>query len=123
MSLILIPIQALLLIFLIFAFSRVFLRFREGTVHFGAFLFWSAVWLLAIFGVLFPELTTWVANKIGIGRGADAVIYFSLAILFYLIYRTNVHLENIRQDITDVVKQLALKNEKETRHAKTSQKR
>jgi hypothetical protein len=112
MNFIFIPIQILLLLFLLFAFSRVILRFREGKVHFGEFLFWSGVWLFAIVGVIFPQFTTWIAQKIGIGRGADAVIYFSLALLFYLIYRTNVHLENVRQDITDIVKKLALESEK-----------
>jgi hypothetical protein len=113
MHFILIPIQLILLLFLVFAFSRVYLRFREGALHLGTFVFWSVIWLLAIVGVLFPEFTTYLANKVGIGRGADAVIYISLALLFYLVYRTNVHLENIRQNITDLVKKLALESEEE----------
>lgn len=117
-----IPIQIFLLLFLVFAFSRVILRFREGTLHFGELIFWSGVWLFAIVGVIFPQFTTWIAQTIGIGRGVDAVIYFSLVLLFYLVYRTNVHLENIRQDITDIVKKLALQDEKRTKRTKTSKK-
>ena len=113
---IIIPIQIVLILFLLFAFSRVYLRFREGTVHFGTFLFWSAVWILALVGVLYPNFTTWLANKIGIGRGADAVIYLSLAIIFYLVYRTNVFVENIRQEITELTRKIAL--DQETRNKK-----
>jgi hypothetical protein len=32
--------------------------------------------------VLFPDVSTWVANKIGVGRGADLLFYF--AHLFFL---------------------------------------
>ncbi|MCH7952020.1 DUF2304 family protein [Patescibacteria group bacterium] len=116
MSLILIPIQLFLLVFVLFALSRVYLRFREGTITLRTFLFWSGIWVLAILGVLQPQFTTWIARKIGIGRGADAVIYTSLVLLFYLIYRTNVLLENLRHEITELTRKIAL--EQETRNKK-----
>jgi len=115
---IIIPIQFILILFLSFAFSRVYLRFREGTVHFGTFIFWSAIWILAMVGVLYPNFTTWLANKIGIGRGADAVIYISLAIIFYLVYRTNVFVENIRQEITELSRKIALEMEENEKKRK-----
>lgn len=123
MSVYLIPIQVLLLLFLLFAFSRVYLRFRERTIHFGTFLFWSALWVLAMVSVMYPQFTTWVANKIGIGRGADAVIYASLLLLFYLVYRTNVLLENVRQEMTELVRKIALDQETRNKNTATSSKR
>lgn len=108
MNIILVPIQILFLFFLLFAFTRVYLRFREGTIHLGAFLFWSSIWALAMVSVLYPDFTTAIARKIGIGRGADAVIYGSLVLLFYLVYRTNVLLENLRHDITKLTRKIAL---------------
>jgi len=112
MSLILIPIQVFLLLFIIFAFTRVWLRFREGTITIQAFLFWSGIWGLAALGILNPQFTTRIARLLGIGRGADVVIYASLVLLFYLVYRTNVMLENVRHEITELVRKLALKKEK-----------
>ena len=98
MSLYLLPVQILLLIFLVFAVSRVVLRLKEGGLTFGAFLFWLGIWLLGGFAVIKPSFTTYIAEKIGIQRGTDVIIYLSLALLFYLVFRTNIFIENLREE-------------------------
>jgi len=103
------PIQIIFLIFLIFALSRVFLRVREGNLTFGAFLFWFSLWLLAIISILKPEFTSYLAKIIGIGRGTDVVIYASIIVLFYLIFRTNVMLENVRHEISKLSTVISIK--------------
>ncbi len=103
------PIQILLLVFLLFAFSRVVLRYREGTIPLGMFLFWVGIWALATLSIIRPDFTTYLARKAGIGRGADAVIYAALIVAFYLIFRITVTIENLRQDITKVIREIALK--------------
>ena len=107
-----IPIQIITIIFLVFAFSRVWLRTREGSLGTGMFLFWATVWVLAIFAVLNPNLTTEFANRIGVQRGTDAVMYISIILLFYLVFRANVQLENLRHDITKLTREIALKRKK-----------
>lgn len=102
------PIQILLLVFLFFAFTRVILRFREGSIPFGIFLFWVGIWALASVGIIWPDFTTFVAKKIGIGRGSDAVVYAALIILFYLLFRLTVAVENLRHEITKVIREIAL---------------
>jgi len=117
MNLLLLPIQLVLSLFLFFAISRVYLRFKEGTINLGAFLFWIALWVLALFSIFYPDFTTYWAQLFGIGRGADAIIYISIILLFYLIFRTNVMLENLREEISRVVREIALR-EKEKKSAK-----
>lgn len=108
----LLPIQLILVLFLFFALSRVVLRLKDGGISFGGFLFWFALWALAIITVLQPDFTTFLARKIGIGRGVDAIIYISIAVLFYLIFRVNVMIENLREEITKLTREIALKEEK-----------
>ena len=112
MNFITIPIQVIVVIFLVFAFSRVWLRTREGTLGTGMFLFWTVIWIFAILAIINPNLTTEFANKIGVGRGVDAAIYISLLLLFYLNFRNNVQLENLRHEITKLTREIALKNKK-----------
>ena len=109
------PIQILFIIFLLFAASRVYLRAREGNITFSSFVFWFGLWILAGFLVLNPELATFLAKKIGIGRGTDAVIYASIALIFYLIFRTNVMMENLRHEISKLASEIALLNEDKTK--------
>lgn len=112
MSLIAFPLQIFAATFLIFAFSRVFLRAREGSIGWGMFLFWTAIWFLALLAIFKPDLTTKIANELGVGRGVDAAIYTSIVVLFYLNFRSNVQIENLRHEITKLTREIALKNQK-----------
>ena len=103
-------IQILLSIFLLFAVSRVWLGFKNRTISLPGFLFWLIVWILAVIGILEPSFTTYIANLVGIGRGADVVVYTSIVLLFYLIFRTQVMLEDIRHEITKLVREIALRD-------------
>lgn len=118
------PIQILLTLFLGFAISRVYLRAREGTIRFSEMCFWGSIFTLALVGVVDPNFTTYIASILGIGRGADVVVYISLALVFYLIFRLTVAMENIRHEITTLVRTIALlktsdKDEKKTSSSST----
>jgi len=67
-------IQILLLAFVIFAISRVYLRLKEN----------------------------------GVGRGVDIIVYISLALLFYLVFRIYVMIEDLRHQITYIIREIAL---------------
>lgn len=111
--------QLLLTIFLIFALSRVALRFKGGSVSLPGLIFWGLLFGSAIVFVLIPDLTSDIAKSLGIGRGADAVVYTSIVVLFYLVFRLYVYIQDVRQDITDIVKTIALKDAKK-KNDKTS---
>lgn len=103
--------QIFLSLFLLFALSRAFLRFKSGELSLVGFFFWSCLFSLAVVIVLFPELTSLVATRFGIGRGVDAVLYISIVLLFYLVFRLYIFLEDIRHEITELVQKLALEKD------------
>jgi small membrane protein len=110
------PIQIILALFLVFALSRVYLRAKGGELRLGEFLFWGGLFTFALIGVIEPQFTNYVARKVGIGRGADVVIYAGIALLFYLIFRTNVLMENMKNEITRLTRRMALyEHEHETK--------
>lgn len=58
---------------------------------------------LVILAILFPEITTAIANVVGIGRGADLVFYLtSLAVMLLaaLVYLKFKHMEARIADLT-----------------------
>jgi len=112
--------QIILTLFLLFALSRVMLRYKSGEVSFRSLLFWTGIFGLAIISVLFPDITSEVANKAGITRGVDAVVYTSIALLFYLVFRLYVYLEDIRHDITSIIGKISMKEETSHGRKKTS---
>ena len=102
------PIQTILIFFLIFAISRVYLRAREGTLTFGEMLFWGSIFTIAIYGVIDTNFLQFVAKQVGIGRGADVAIYSSIILIFYLLFRTTVMIEDLNHQITRLVREIAL---------------
>ena len=103
-------IQIFLLIFILFAISRVFLRVKEKIISSQAGFFWFLIWLAAFVGVILPKTTTKLASYFGVGRGVDVIVYISLALLFYLVFRIYVMIEDLRHEITYLIRQLALQN-------------
>lgn len=114
-------IQFILSLFLLFAISRVVLQVKSGKLTSGSFLFWSGLFVFALVGVLEPEITSYVARWIGIGRGADIVIYISIALLFYLIFRLSIAIEDIKREITQVVRRVTLDEHRQVNAEKSQE--
>ena len=102
------PIQLLLLAFTLFALWRVLQKHRSGGLGTMQSLRWLLVWFGAILVASFPATTNFLADALGIWRGADLVFYTSLSVIFYLIFRIHLALDRVQQEITEIVRSLAL---------------
>lgn len=105
-------IQIAAILFSLFALSRVVLRARDKKLSLGEILFWIMVWLMLLLVVFFPGLTTTIAKLVGIGRGIDVVVYSSIGVLFYLIFRLYILIEELDQQLTIVVREIAFMKKK-----------
>lgn len=111
-----IPITAALLIRSIyFLFSR-----RQSIyIHLlGAF-----IWLAATVAILRPELTIRVAGFLGIGRGADLVLYFLVIAYLISIFYIYQRFQKMESKISELVRYITLQNvhEPQTRDKKIQQ--
>ena len=76
-------------------------------------ILWIVFWILSATAILRPNITRTLANAIGIGRGADLVMYCGLlatAIGFFILY---LRYRRLQADITKLVRHLALQEAKE----------
>lgn len=101
--------KLLITIFVFFAISRLVLRFKEGKVSLVALIGWFLLWSSVELVIWIPKVTSSVAQILGIGRGADLIIYSSIIIIFYLVFRIYVKFEDIERQITQIVQAVALK--------------
>ena len=98
--------------FCLFALSRVFLRMRKSEISKGEFAFWTGLWSIIIIIAIIPRTTNFLAQIVGIGRGADLALVSAVILLFYLNFRLYVKISNTEQEITKLVRQLALTRKK-----------
>ncbi len=105
-------LQIIVVLFALFAASRAFLRFREAKMSWKEFLLWILIWSAVVFVVFLPQTTFVISKWLGIGRGIDFVVYASIVVLFYLVFRIYVKIETIEQDITKIVREMAIDSKK-----------
>lgn len=103
-------IQIVLLLFALFALTRVILRLREKIISPKMAIFWASIWLAALLGILLPTTTTRIASIFGVGRGVDVIVYISLVLLFYLVFRIYVMIQDLHQEMTSIIRKIALQN-------------
>lgn len=70
---------------------------------------WFFITLLAVLFVGEPAISFAVAQKLGIGRGVDVVIYFALIWLLYQNYSQSQEIEKLYTKLDQLVRQTALK--------------
>ncbi|MFA5358324.1 MAG: DUF2304 family protein [Patescibacteria group bacterium] len=103
-------IKILLLIFILFVLLRTVFRFVKKEIRGRELLAWLIFWLLVGAAVVLPQTTDVLANKLGVGRGADLLVYVSVLVLFYIVFRILVRQERIEREITRVVREIAVKD-------------
>jgi hypothetical protein len=99
-----------------------FLRFRDGKMSLGMLSFWSVIWVLLIIFSILPDLTSIIAKVTGIGRGLDLILILGLITSYYLVFKMYNRMENMEEEITQLVREIALQNAKtEEKEKKTDE--
>ena len=80
--------------------------FRGSVARRDAIL-WTLVWLAAGAAIVRPGLTRVVAKALGIGRGADLVLYCAVVVMMIGFLMTYSRLRNIQKELTLVVRHIA----------------
>ncbi|MFA5062109.1 MAG: DUF2304 domain-containing protein [Patescibacteria group bacterium] len=101
-------IQVFLIIFFIFAIIKVISRYQAGELSWRGLSVWVLFWLAAGVVVLLPNSAAYLAKLVGIGRGADLVVYVALTLLFFVIFRLMIKIEQMNRNITKLTRQNAL---------------
>lgn len=105
-------IQIILTLFVLFAISRAYLRLKDKQIRLSEFFFWMAIWIGAMVSILSPSTIGYVSQTFGIGRPADLILYVAVILLFYLIFRLYVSIDGIKEDMTKIIRELAIKKGK-----------
>ncbi len=72
------------------------------------------VWTLVIVVAVVPEWTDILARFVGVGRGADLLIYLAILGLIWSYHRVLIRQHQLQRELTDLVSHLAiLEGEKE----------
>ncbi len=103
-------VQWLIILFAVFAISRTFMQFRSGKFTLSWLFVWVVFWIGTGAVAALPQTTDIVAKFVGVGRGADFIVYLAVIGLFYLMFRMFIKVEDLEREITTLVRKLALED-------------
>lgn len=101
-------IKYLILAFILFVLWRTVLRFKAKDITGRELGIWIIFWLVVSGATLVPQQTDVVAQFLGVERGADLLVYLSIIVLFFVVFKIIVKLEKIDRDVTKVVRKIAI---------------
>ncbi len=108
MSLNLFQILALIVLACLFILTLVAALRRWATRREA--VLWASVWLMAGAAVIWPDLTAVGARALGIGRGADLLLYCTVVVMMAGFLMTYVRLRRLRADLTLLTRALAIRD-------------
>lgn len=103
-------IQVILTIILAIMLAVTLRRAWQSVISWAEGVLWSALWLAAAIVVLLPQTASLVARVFGVGRGVDVIVYASVTLLFILVFRLFVTLDQLDQKLTELVRHDALRD-------------
>ena len=68
------------------------------------------LFMAAIFFILFPDLSTVIANALGIGRGTDMIFYFFIVFSLFKFIGISSDRKRIDKSMTEIVRTIAIQN-------------
>lgn len=112
-------VKYIIIIFSLFIVYKAWLKFKNKDISKQEYALWIIFWITVIIATLMPKNIDKIARFAGVERGADLMVYLSIIVIFYLIFRIFVHLEKIDREITTIARKIAL-NKKRDENEKNS---
>jgi len=105
-------LQIFATLFALFALSRVFLRMKGHQLTLGQSAFWAVIWIGVIVVVWVPSTAYAISSTLGIDtrKPIDTFVYIAIVALFYLTYRMHVRQEQVNHQLTQLVRQTAMRD-------------
>ncbi len=99
------PIQILLTAAILLIAAYMYARLRKSVLDTVLIFLFTGV---GIVFVLYPELTTKLANALGVNRGINLIFYTGFLILFFLVLKLYVRSKKLEQNLTELVRKISL---------------
>ena len=100
--------QLLFLGFLGLLVTGIFAGAARGKLSRREAFLWSGLCFAAAVAIVWPHLTSALAKGLGIGRGADLLLYLAVGVMMAGFWTTYMNLRALRREVTLLVRHIAL---------------
>ena len=96
---------------MILAIAFMYNRMRAKKSTPATFALSVFIWIVVLFFAFAPKISDPLAGFFGFSRGLDLLIIAALAVTAYAGFRFYVKIDNLNQNMTDLVRYIAIENE------------
>lgn len=107
---ILVVIKYVALILTLLVVTKSYLAYRARQESITMFLFWSLTWIGIIAIAFYPEIISRVFGERRLGVGS--FLGMALVFVYYVLYRVYVKADRLEKQLHDIVRGLALKEQR-----------
>lgn len=100
-------IQLLLIAGVVLIFLYYVFRLRNALFDLIVLFLFSGA---AVYFILFPDYTNTIANKLGVGRGADLLFYLCILLFLFVVMKLFARIRRLEKMITQLVRREAKEN-------------
>ncbi len=100
--------QFFLILFSAYAIGRSFKQYSRKQVSKYWVVVWSVLWFVVMGVAFMPQATDRVAAFVGVGRGADLLVYLAVTFLLYAVLRLMTRQQKMSEEITELVRKIAV---------------
>jgi hypothetical protein len=103
-------IKALLVLAAVLLF--VFFLQRSHTARLQAFkrIGFTLFCLFGVIAVLYPGVMTWLANRVGVGRGTDLLLYILVVVFGFFALNTYLRFKDTERRLTRLARAMAIRD-------------
>ena len=103
--------QVILIIIAILTLAFIYHRLRSKKTTPATFGLWIVAWIVVLFFAFNPNTSDPLAGLFGIGRGIDLLLIVGLLLSLYMNFRLYIKFDDLNQQINNLVRKIAVKNE------------
>jgi len=102
--------QYLIVVFIIYTVVKMSLKLKRSVITLPVYFIWLVLWLSIGVLALMPQVLTYVAEFVGVGRGVDLAIYMAILAILYVIFKIYLRLEKLDRNISEIVQKVSIQN-------------
>jgi hypothetical protein len=103
--------QIIAIIIILFFIAKLFLQKKKKEINILEFSFWFLFWLVSGFVIFFIKKIDGFVSALGFSaKGIDVLVYLSIVVIFYLIFKLFIKIEKQERNITKLTREISLNN-------------
>lgn len=100
--------QIALTLFALLMIVRTYRQYHRHIVTRQWAMLWTLIWFLVIGVAIWPKTTDFLAAQVGVGRGADLLVYLAILFLLFAQFRLFVRTQRLHEQQTELVRRIAI---------------